>query len=579
MNLVIQKIKDKQYVSFKESFWDPQKKRYSSRTVKNFGRLDILEKDNPNVLEELKAQAAKAKALAQEKKELILKQRVNELSNEKKSSSYADNLSVCLGSAVYRQIWNKLELQKKFRQLADGKDIQYNFANAVFFLLTARSILPDSKLSQWLHRNQFLFGASELSLSSLYRALDLLIENKESVLGYLNKQIEKLYNRKVSVALYDVTTYYFESQDVDNLRNFGFSKDNKVNQVQVVMGLLIDEQGIPIDYELYPGNTSEFGTMIPLLKKIQSRYKIDKVIVTADRGLNSGNNLRQIKALNMNYVIAYRLRNAPASIKKLITDKEGWTYRQVDGQQDKCDVSKFRITQEKRWVQYEENGQKKSQEVISNLLINYSAKRARKDKNDRMRLIAKAQRFVDSPSLLKSELHRGGKSYLKIDNKLDPSLDSKKIEEAEVFDGYYGIAYSDPDMSAQQVMDIHHSLWQIEQSFRICKSLLDARPCFHWKENRIRAHFFVCYLALTMHRLLERELKKNGVLLSSESIVEALQTAVMQKIDVRPGESIYCKSFTKGVFEKICTTIGLGKLPTIASAQQVKRALHLRTLD
>ena len=579
MNLVIQKVKGKQYVSFKESFWDPQRKKYSSRTVKNFGRLDLLEKENPHILDELRQQVQKAREISQQKKELALKQRLNAFSEETQKDPFCDNLSVCLGSSVYRQIWNKLQLQRKFNQLAAQTSVRFNFADAVFFLLSARCLLPDSKLNQWKNKNRFLYGAQKLSLNSLYRTLELLINHKDSIVGYVNKQISKQYDRKVSVALYDVTTYYFESQNVDKLRNFGFSKDNKVNQVQVVMGLLIDERGIPIDYELYPGNTSEFGTMVPLLEKIKTQYQINKVIVTADRGLNSGNNLRLIRQMGMDYVIAYRLCSAPVAIKKLVYDETGWTYRGAEPGTPLCDVSRYRITRETRTVNYKQDGKTKKEEISLNLLINYSAKRAAKDKRDRERLISKAERFVSNPALLKSELRKGGKSYLHLDSATTPELDVDRIKEAELFDGYYAIAYSDSKMKPQQVMEIHHSLWQIEQSFRICKSLLNARPCFHWTEQRIRGHFLVCYLALTMQRLLEVQLRQKELHFSTESIMEALQSAVLQKVNVRPGEAIYCKSYTEGNFEKICEAVDLGRLPTVANEQQVKKALHLSIMD
>lgn len=158
-------------------------------------------------------------------------------------------------------------------------------------MVAARSLIPDSKLGQWSRRNTFLYGGSTLKLSHLYRTIDKLEQHRRELIRYINRQIAKHYDRVVTVALYDVTTYWFESQDADTLRNFGFSKDNKINQVQVVMGLLIDQNGIPIDYEFFPGNTSEYGTMIPILRRLKEEYNLRRVIVTADRGLNSGPNL------------------------------------------------------------------------------------------------------------------------------------------------------------------------------------------------------------------------------------------------------------------------------------------------
>lgn len=579
MNLVIRKVRGVDYVYLRESYWDPVRKKYSSRNIKSFGRLDLLEKENPNILDELRRRVKQDHSRTAEQKQLLAKQRIEQFQKQEKTDGYKDNLSVCLGQAVYRQLWNELGLQRKLRQIQEQTKINFNFADAVFFLLTARTLMPDSKFGQWQHKNQFLFGAQHLNLNHLYRSLDLLISHKDSLVQYLNGQINKKYKRKISVALYDVTTYYFESQDVDALRNFGFSKDNKVNQVQVVMGLLIDENGIPIDYELYPGNTGEFGTMIPLLKKLQAQYKVQRVIVAADRGLNSGGNLKAIKELGMDYVIAYRLRNSSAEIQKLILSDEGWTQWNGAGD-DKNFISKYRTTSETRTIRYlDEQGNKHQESITSQLLINYSAKRAGKDAADRERLVKKAIKLQDNPALLQSEMHKGGKSYLKINSALEAKLDEEKVRKAAQFDGYYGIVYSDPNLSADEVIRIHHSLWKIEQSFRISKSLMDARPCFHWKEKRIRAHFLICFMALVLHRLLEFELKKAQVELSAERIIEALQKATLLKVDLPKGESLYCKSFTNGDFEAIAKAVQLGELESVASKVQVKKALHLKSLD
>lgn len=583
ISLVVQKNGGFQYVSFRESYWDAERKKYSSRTVKNFGRLDtLIEKTNDkDILEKLRRQVEVFKQRSIQEKEQRVVARAKEVLSEKAGPSLSsDNRTVCLGACVYRQIWRKLNLQRKLKDMKASTDIKFDFPGAVFYMTMARSLMPDSKLAQWERRNQFLFNAGELKLQHLYRALDYLDQEKEVLTTYLNRQIKKLYERKLSVVLYDVTTYYFESQKANGILDFGYSKDCKFNQVQVVMGLLIDEQGIPIDYELYSGKTSEFGTMLPILEKLRSRYRIDKVIVTADRGLNSGENLRRIRQLGMDYVIAFRLRSASRAIQDQALDAAGWvqaTSRAVT----ELGIQRYKITEETRQISLvdDETGERRRETLTSRLLINYSAKRARKDAADRQRLIDKAERYAQSPALFKSDLKRGGKSYLKVDaGTLDIQLDQERIERAAAFDGYYGIVYSDESMNPAEVMSIYHSLWQIEESFRISKSLLKARPCFHWKERRIRGHFLVCFMALVMHRLLEKDLEAAGLLLSAERITEALSEARLQELILDEKETYYGKSNTEGDFEAIAKAVGLGKLPRLATAAQVKSALKLQSL-
>lgn len=580
MNLVIQKSGGKQYVSFRESYWDPVKRKYSSRTIKNFGRLDLLLQDDPNILEKLKAQVAAQKEDRKQEKLDTLRERVRQSlePNAKPTSDMGDARQVMIGASIYRQIWNKLDISRKLRQLqAKGKS-DHDLAASAFFMTVGRSLMPDSKLSQWRRRNRFLYGADALKLHHLYRAIDVLATEKENLVRYLNRQIAKVYRRDVSVALYDVTTYWFESQDADTLRNFGFSKDNKVNQVQVVMGLLIDQNGIPFDYELFPGNTSEFGTMVPLLKKLQKDHRVKRIIVTADRGLNSGANLHAIRELGMEFVIARRIRGMGQNFKKLIAEDDQWTYRSGPIRED---VSKYRVVDETRKVEVpdEESGKSKWVALSSKLLLNYSERRARKDAHDRQRLVDKARRYADNPALIRSDLRRGGKSFLAIEEgAVKAEVDEDRIREAALYDGYYGISYSDPKMTADEVLAIHHSLWQIEESFRISKSILEARPCFHWTERRIKGHFVICFLALMIHRLLEAELTRYGVIIPAPTLVEALAGATLSEIRMKDGTKVYVKSGTEGVFEQVAQTLGLGSLPHLATEQEVKRALKLRNL-
>ena len=329
MHLVIQKNRGVEYVSFRESFWDPVRKKSSSRTVKNFGRLDALREKDPDILEKLRAEVERLNSHKDQVKQATLENRLERLHAESKTATNpdADNRTLMIGACAYRQIWNKLGMPRKLRDLQKTDATAVDIPDAAFYMVAARSLMPDSKLGQWSRRNTFLYGGSTLKLSHLYRTIDKLEQHRRELIRYINRQIAKHYDRVVTVALYDVTTYWFESQDADTLRNFGFSKDNKINQVQVVMGLLIDQNGIPIDYELFPGNTSEYGTMIPILRRLKEEYNLRRVIVTADRGLNSGPNLQQIRDMGLDYVIAYRLRNSGDAIRKLVTDENGWTYR------------------------------------------------------------------------------------------------------------------------------------------------------------------------------------------------------------------------------------------------------------
>ena len=580
MNIVRQKIKGQVYIYLRESYWDPVRKKYTSRNVKSYGRLDKLLEQNPNFLEDLEREVAQYTEDEEARHNETLRKKATELkiATDQVLDSNQDNPATCLGPYVLKRVWDKLAMPRKLKEIQGDTNINFDLASCTWFLTAARILMPDSKLAQWQRANQLMFNGDKFKLHHLYRSLDTLIANKDKLVTYLNKQITKNYGRVPSVVLYDVTTYFFESQDAGDLRNFGFSKDNKVNQVQVVMGLLIDQNGIPIDYELFPGNQNEFGTMLPILEKLRSKYGIQKVIVTADRGLNSGANLLAIKRMGFEYVIAHRIRSSSAEVKKLIDNAQFWhSYKGGSGTLQ--DISRYCITDDIRKVPVTENGKRHTEVIKSKLLLNYSSVRAKKDAHDRSRLVEKAKRLAENPALLKSELKRGGKSYLSIrDDQLEVTVNEQKITDAARYDGFYGITYSDASMTPQEVLKIHHSLWQIEESFRISKSLLQARPCFHWTDARIKAHFLVCYMALVIFRLLELELTRQGLHLTADRITDALRNAQVLAVQLGENDRTFCKANTEGDFEAISQGMGLKPIPRIATPQELKAALRVRDL-
>lgn len=551
MTLVKQKVGDKVYLVLRESFWDSKRRRFSSRNIQNFGRLDILEKENPNIIQDLKAKLQDERAKRQHAKQQVWKKRIEEIGLNQKDM-FKDNQVLNLGVVIYKKLWDKLELSRKIRQLT-GSESKLDLAKYCFFMVAGRNLIPSSKLYQWQHRQSFVFNYQDINLFQLYRFLDKLILQKDPLLEYLNKRISKFYDRSLSVAFYDVTTYYFESQKSDDLKDFGFSKDNKINQVQVVMGLLIDQDGIPIHYELFKGNISEFKTLVPILQVLKERYKIKRVIITADRGLNSKENLAAIKQLGMEYLMSYKLKSAPEHIKALINNRP-----------------KSLVASETQAVCYEQQ----AVTLKHSILIYYSAKRAIKDRRDRERLLDKARFLVDHPGYFKSSLKRGGKNYLSIDKDFQIALDEKKILEDSEFDGYYGIVYSDPKLAPNEVIDIYHSLWQIEESFRITKHFLKARPCFHWKDRRVKAHFLICYLALFLQRMLEKELKDAKINYSTDQIYQTLREASVTKIELNE-ETLYAKAGTQDSFQTIGRVFGIKPLPTITTEQELKSVLKV----
>lgn len=539
------------YVRVVHSYRDPETNKPKMKVIKNYGNLEKLLKQDKNFLEKLEKEI-------KEKNE-----RLKESALDKIKKIEADNFEKeglvrkNYGYLVYEKIWQELGISRWIKDIKTRSKIEIE--EILKQLVFQRLLTPSSKKSAYDHRENYVDFRNDLILEDYYRVLDIIYDEKEKLEKHLNSTLKKKFNRELNVVLYDVTTYYFESVKKDEIKGFGFSKDNKVNQVQVVMGLLIDNNGIPVSYELYPGNTSEFSTLYPVIKDLKEKYKLKKVIVAADRGLNSGKNLFLLKELGLDYVMAYKLKGAKKEIKdKLfeagyIVEKE-FKYKLIDH------VKEIRI-----------DG--KTEKIQDNLLLGYSEKRAKKDKADRQRLLDKADRLLNNPSMMKQELKKGGKKFIKVTRgNLDIELDVKQIEEAEKMDGFFAIEYSQKELTGREVREIYGSLWKIEDSFRVLKTNLEARPIFVWSEKRIRAHFLICYLALVIERYLEKLLKDNNVNLSTAKIQEAIRNTTLGSVETLMGD-YYIKDAESKEYLDIINSVKMNKIPLVGYVSDIKKCI------
>lgn len=540
------------YVRIIESYREPGMKYPRIRVLKNLGREDELEAKEPGIVERLKKELEESKSLEDTiKKESLINELKNIISENASDNSKGFPI-INYGVKVYESLWKELRLDYFFdyRQNKDSK-IEYSLKDVVSLLTYSRLLNPDSKKSTYENRNSYI-NSKDLELEHLYRGLKFLGIQKDNLEKHINKQLAKTMDRNLNVAFYDVTTYYFESVDADDLRKFGYSKDNKVNQVQVVMGLLIDDQGIPISYELFPGNTNDFKTLVPVIEKLKKTYGIKKIIITADRGLNSKQNLAYLKSEGYDYVMAYKIRSSSRTVKEMVL---GDDYKE-ESSEFKWKLCKFENT-----VSYQ--GEKVKLE--DNMLITWSLKRAQKDRKDRERLIEKSKKLVESPSALKAEMKKGGKKYVQLSLAIEEPLrfNEKQKEIDEKFDGYYGIQFSDKSLSPEKVLDIYNGLWKIEESFKVLKSNLEARPIYVWTESSIKGHFVMCYLALVLERYLEYKLRQKGIDLSTEKIQEAIESAKIMVVEKESnGLKYYIKSETKDDYDKIVKALGIKEIPS-----------------
>lgn len=516
-------------IQFREDTHIPGTRKKKTHVVKTIGNYERMLEEDPDIIAKLKTEAAR---LTREKKSeeapVTLEVPVGDILNP-------DDVvpSFQFGHALVRQIWRQMDLDTFF-ETKSGKRNAEIVAQAIYYLAAHRCAEPGSVRACAQDLPNYA-GLRQVSLDSLYGVLSILSEQKSAVVEHMSRFFERRSNRQGPEAFYDVTTYSFESTRWGELRMFGFSKDHKNNEVQVVMGLLLDNNGIPITYELFPGNTIDQNTLVQSVDRLKELYRLEKITVVADRGLNSGSNLEYLCGKGHDFVISYTLKRAPQAFKELVWSESGWEDDCSDG-----DVTTFRskavedslkvrlpISESERTL----NGKRgrprmfREAEIPVKIHLTWSAKRAEKDRADRERMLVRLRKKLDKPCQLKASIRRGCNQFLQMELDTDSwSLDEAKIEEAARYDGYYAVITNNLELDTKSVCKIYGGLWKIEESFRILKSDLRARPVFVWTDEHIKGHFAMCFISFCILRyaqyLLERE---KHVSVSASTIMEAIR--------------------------------------------------------
>lgn len=434
-----------------------------------------------------------------------------------------------------RQNWGAIAITQKLLdlfstntildKLIEKRKIKRDIFTILKFLIAERLSSPRSKYASFQHKEWYIQNI-DINLQDIYRTLDFFAENKTEIQQHFFEKQKMLFKLDISIVFYDVTTLYFESKTEDDLKKFGYGKDGKFNEVQVVVGVLMDRSGRPLDYEVFSGNTYEGNTLEKFIDRVKEKFNISKVIIVSDRGLNSGENLLKIKNANCDFIVGFRIKNTSKEIKDEILDNKNY----IDISRNKDEILKYKIIEFERKIK-DEKGEK--QIIKDKIVVTYSSRRAKKDKRDRERLIEKARNIINKPSVINSK--RGAKKY--IDMKLEKAkLNESKIVEDSKWDGYYGIEFSEENLTAEAVLAAYHSLWRIENLFRILKTHLEARPIFHWTPKRIQGHFCLCFIALVLERTIEIECYEKHGVTSQNSIRDAINSLQVSKIIANKNE-------------------------------------------
>ena len=393
------------------------------------------------------------------------------------------------------------------------------------FLVLTRLLAPDSKRASCQMKGSFYGMRTEFTLPDIYRSLDVFAGFETRLQMYLNEQVKQTIGRDLSHAFYDVTNYYFEidfPEGAEDVRQRGVSKEHRVDPI-AAMGLFIDSNGLPVSMKIFPGNTSESLTLQPTMQDIKDSYGLGRLIVVADKGINSSKNIDVLVNAGDGFVFSQIIKGTKGKrYHDKIFDADGWT-ENANG------TYRYKLFNE----EYTGHDVEGNEEVRTRkVLLYWSLADANMAKRKREEKLTKAVRSVknNAYSIKKGVdqytrediVDSGTGEILKNTRKLR-SVDFDKAQSDALFDGYFCIVTSELDYDEQQIRQAYGGLWRIEQSFRVLKSDFYARPVFVSKNEHIRAHFLICFVALLVMRILQHKMGKDT--LPAERISRALNCA------------------------------------------------------
>ena len=467
LNIMKNKKTGKTRLSIRRGYRDTNGK-VKNVTIQNLGDLEVLKKHYDDPISHFKEVVKK---MNEEDKQINLPITVTIDKNEKLEEG--TNNYKNFGYVALSKIYHQLEIDKFLIHKFKARNVsEFKINNIMKLLVFARALFPESKKSTFENRNIF-FENTNFSLEEVYNTLTYIEPFKEQLQKYIYEHIQKQYKPNNECVFYDVTNYYFEIDDPDELRKKGVSKEHRPSPI-VQMGLFMDTLGLPMCYKLFEGNTTDCLTLKPMVQELQKNYGVGRVIVVADKGLNTGNNIAYNKAIGNGYVMSLSIRGSNNEMKEFVLKEDGYSYNKDKTYKKKSRFYPREITITKK----DKNGKiiKIKETVDEKQVIFWSADYAKRAKMERQPAIEKAKDLIGNVQKYNQKNCVGASKYIKhivfdnntgeiIEAKSQLSLDLDKIAEEEKYDGYYAIVTSEMDKTDDEIIDIYRGLWRIEETF------------------------------------------------------------------------------------------------------------------
>lgn len=568
-------------------------KKVTTKNVFRIGKHSELLKITDNPLEYAKGVVAEYNEKEKNDNRITMEVNINfserlKLTDDLVSKSLRKNIGYFYLQAVYQQ----LGIRDFLKNACEKKKITYDPDEVMRFLTYARILEPDSKLGTYDHLDRY-YEEPSFGYEHILRTMDILTENYGGYLKSLYRNSLSIVKRNTSVCYYDCTNYYFEteSQDPDyvdkvtgeiirGFRRYGPSKERRPNPI-VEMGLFMDADGIPISMCVVPGSDSEQTTAIPLEEKLIKALGKSKLIYVADAGLGSLN-IRNFNSMGGRaFIVTQSIKKLSDILKKAVFNDFDYKLLSSDKKASVEEMKTFDREKDENRVLYDDciykvieadrafdlglyetvvlkNGKtvkKKSMAVLKQkLIVTFSRKMMEYQRFIRNRQIERAKEMLSN---LDPETYKKGPNdvtrFIKRANKGSTDryeLDLERIEEESKYDGYYAVA-TNLDDPAKDILKISSQRYKIEDCFRVMKTNFSARPVYHYKKERIISHFLICYTALLIYRLLEKQLDDRKKHFTTENIIETLKNMEVVNLEDMCYASLYQRSKVSDALEEI----------------------------
>lgn len=501
MAYFLKKTKNKKgtYLQIYESYYDPERKGGAHRSYKPIGYIHELQAngiDDPI-------------AVFTEEVQKLNQEHIKKKQAEKERQISEDSPEKLLGYFPLKNLNDSLGSKKYIDRMQTATDFRFNVFDMLSALIYARVVQPCSKSKTYVEVIPKLFEKHSFSLDQLYSGLEYIGSEYEKIIEIFNHQINQKYKFDTSHSYFDCTNFYFEIDKEDNFRLKGPSKENKKEPI-VGLGLLLDANQIPIGMKMYPGNESEKPVIRTIIDDLKQRNHISgRTIQVADKGLNCFNNILHALKAGDGYIFS-------KSVKTLPETEETWVllpndYVDVKNKEGEVLYRIKECVDDFSYTYTDADGHRKTLKLPEKRIVTFNPKLAEKQKYEINRQVEKAKK-LKACEAKKSEYGDSAKYVTfvsadkkgqKTDGKIKVEINEKAIERAKKLAGYNMIITSETHMTASEIYAAYHNLWRIEESFRVMKSQLDARPVYLQKRDTITGHFLICYLAVLLTRLLQ----------------------------------------------------------------------------